>query len=718
MWPKKNQLNQDLFAHPANRTASVKVCLSSIPTATDFEDPAQFESEGVRETSAEIPLGLLALAAVLEEIGVVPQLVDSNQWYIEYIHCSAARARSSFSQYAAERLAALDADLYGFSTICNSYPVTIQTAQHLKQLRPGAVTLLGGPQASVVDLPTLRHFPFVDYILRGEADRSLPEFVTRLAAGLSPDTVPGITYRRAGEPRRNPDAPMPVELDDLPLPAFHLYPVETPARSIPLELGRGCPFGCTFCSTNDFFRRRFRLKSPAKLIREMELLTDRYAAEYFDLQHDMFTVDRRRVVAFCEVLLASGHRFRWGCSARTDCVDAELIELMARAGCASIFFGIESGSARMQKIIDKGLDLDESRRNTELCTRHGMRTTVSTIIGFPDETMDDVRATVSFLAEGLREPEMITQLHLLAPLAGTPLESQYRDRLLLEDIYTDFSHSGWVQADRERRLIAAYPDVFQNFYAIPTPHLDRRYLQELREFFLRTSSRFRWMLAAWYAGCGDLLALFDEWRAWSRALVPHQRGCDMRRYYAMWGFDRDFVRFLRARPAESRSEFESVLLEFEEALRAVLRVDTGDAPPSNLKVLESDMRLGLNPHVYVLHLASDVTRVVELLRAQQPADASIYHPAIVATRRVTEDEIEVIKISPLAAEFLELCDGSLTVDEVLHRFEARCTPVGTLTAWEIATRALQKAYKTKLLRAYTTQADNVTGGRALAGVAL
>ncbi|MGC9949135.1 MAG: radical SAM protein [Bryobacteraceae bacterium] len=684
----------------ANGTARLKVCLVSIPTATDFEDPVQFESEGVRETAADIPLGVLSLAAVLEEIGVVPQVVDSNAWYIEYLDSDARLNRASFSQYAAARLAALDADLYGFSTICNSYPVTIQTAGHLKELRPSAVTLFGGPQASVVDVATLRHFPFVDFILRGEADRSLPEFVTRLAAGLPPETVPGITYRSAGEPRRHPDAPLPVEMDALPLPAFHLYPMATPTRSIPLELGRGCPFGCTFCSTNDFFRRRFRLKSPAKLIEEMDILADRYAVEYFDLMHDMFTVDRRRVATFCEAMIESGRGHRWGCSARTDCVDQELIELMARAGCVSIFFGIESGSPRMQKIIDKGLDLDESRRNAALTTRNGMRTTVSTIMGFPEETLDDVRATVAFLAESLREPEMVTQLHLLAPLAGTPLEVAYRDRLVLEDVYTDMSHSGWVQGDRERRLIAAYPDVFQNFYAIPTPHLDRRYLQELREFVLRTTSRFRWMLAAWQDRCGDLLTLYDEWRAWSRGLVPHQRGCDMRRYYAMWDFDRDFVRFLRSRPAAARGEFECVLLEFEEALLEVIREEPYGSRTADVKVLASDMRLGLNPHVYVLHLDSDVTRVVELLRAHHPPDESIHRPAIVATRGVSEDEIEVVRISPLTAEFLELCDGSLTVDEALQRFAPRCTPVGSLTAWDMATCALQRTYRNKLVRPF------------------
>jgi len=214
------------------------------------------------------------------------------------------------------------------------------------------------------------------------------------------------------------------------------------------------------------------------------------------------------------------------------------------------------------------------------------------------------------------------------------------------------------------------------------------------------------MLAAWQDRCGDLLTFYEEWRAWSRDLVPHRRGCEMRRYYGMWDFDRDFVRFLRSRPAEARGEFEDVLLEFEEALLRVIREEPGESRPANVKVLDSDMLLARNPHVYVLRLARDVSRVVEMLRAHQPPDESIRRPAIAATRRVSEDEIEVVRVSPLTAEFLELCDGTLTVDEVLHRFARLCTPVGSLTAWDVATCALQRTYRAKLVRAFTDEAES------------
>src|SRR6185312_1909663 len=132
-----------------------------------------------------------------------------------------------------------------------------------------------------------------------------------------------------------------------------------------------------FCSTNDFFRRNFRLRSPVRILRDMRDLAVSYGLTDFDLVHDMFTVDRRRVVAFCETMIASGENFTWSCSARTDCVDGELLTLMAHAGCRGLFFGIETGSARMQAIIEKDLDLMRAAEIIDTAERLGIGTTVS-----------------------------------------------------------------------------------------------------------------------------------------------------------------------------------------------------------------------------------------------------------------------------------------------------------------------------------------------------
>src|SRR5262249_40976096 len=164
--------------------------------------------------------------------------------------------------------------------------------------------------------------------------------IDALATRRSLAALPGITFRQHGEILRNPDAPLASDPTALPFPPFLLFPAPRFCLHVPLNLGPGCPFPCTFFSTNDFFRRRFRLKGPARMIAEMRRVRQTYGISSFELVHDMFTVDRKRVEAFCEALLESQEEFTWGCSARTDCIDEALIALMATAAARRLLFAL------------------------------------------------------------------------------------------------------------------------------------------------------------------------------------------------------------------------------------------------------------------------------------------------------------------------------------------------------------------------------------------
>ena len=355
----------------------LKICLVNAPIAAEFAGAIEIQSDAVRQITLEPQLGILSLAAALELRGDNPEIVDLNRTYFHLADSAGIARLDDFAEFAGAVIAAKDAEVFGFTSICSSYPLTIRIAKGVKAIRPHCTTLFGGPQASVVDLQTLSAFPFVDFILRGEAEESLPWLLDELAGQGRMDRVPGLTYRAKGQPRRNPNAPVIRNLDALAAPAYHLTGELEGAHRAALEMGRGCPFACTFCSTNDFFRRNFRLRSPERILCDMQGLATAYGISDFDLIHDMFTVDRRRVVAFCEAMIGSGEKFTWSCSARTDCVDEPLLELMARAGCHGLFFGIETGSVRMQAIIDKHLDPRRAREIIDTAERLGIGTTVS-----------------------------------------------------------------------------------------------------------------------------------------------------------------------------------------------------------------------------------------------------------------------------------------------------------------------------------------------------
>jgi radical SAM superfamily enzyme YgiQ (UPF0313 family) len=599
---------------------------------------------------------------VLEQTGVRPCIFDLNDAFVDYLAEGCHKGVEAFPAWVAPRILASDARIFGFSSLCSSYPLSIRIAEHVKRQAPQCTILFGGPQATAVDLPTLSAFPFVDFILRGEADSSLPLFLEQWSRERRFSDVRGLTWRSPSGPRRNPDAPVIANLDELPLPGYHLSSGLKDAYYATLELGRGCPFSCTFCSTNAFFRRKFRVKSPERMLADMRSIASRYGLRSFNLVHDMFTADRRKVVAFCDAMIESGEGFSWSCSARTDCVDEDLLELMARAGCSSIFFGVETGSKRMQRIIDKDLDPAQARTFVETAERLGISTAVSLIAGFPEEGEDDLRETLDVYLHSLRHPQSTPQLNILAPLAGTPIYSQYKDRMVLEDLPSQVSYPGQSQSHADRELVRNYPAIFPSFYLLPTPGLDRPSLMELAEFLSMVRKKLRWLLVALWQRRSGILDVFRAWREHRMALHPDMDGGSLRHYYTLDTSRNEFVAFVRERMAEFGDAAVEVLVAYEETLAQ--SVSSAPARPEGPPVSGRILLTGIPVRVHGLHVIEldwDIQGVVDALKRVTP-------PAAVRTRKYyrtaeSASEVRLIEITPLVARSLQLCDGAHTVEE-------------------------------------------------------
>ncbi len=657
----------------------MKVCLISAPTANEFDDPEIVESDAMRMIAEHAPLGILSLAAVLEQNGAAPEIVDLNRLYYEYLRADdTLRTGVDFTAYAASHLETLSLDFYGFSTICSSYPLTLRVARELKRLRPETVIALGGPQASVVDVQTMKAFPFIDVVVRGEAENTLPALLDGLSSKSLLSALAGITFRRGAEIVRTNNAPPIEDLDCLPMPAYHLYPYMQGCQYVALELGRGCPFACSFCSTNDFFRRRFRLKSPDRVIGEMRSIKEKYHVESFDLVHDMFTVDRKKVIDFCNAIIESGESFCWGCSARTDCIDEDMIKLMSRAGCQGIFFGIETGSARLQKIIKKGLDLSEAATMVKCNDKYKIETAVSLITGFPEETMDDLKDTVHFFMDSLRFDYADPQLCLLAPLAETPIETEHRGALIFDDIISDMSFQGWQQDPLDREMIAEHPDIFPNFYSVPTPHLDRQFLKELREFLLNGMAGLRWLLVGLHQDSGDLMKVFAAWREWRELNKgPYPNG-NATSYYAGCSFSGEFIEFVRSKylPTSAKAQLAiTSLVDYEESLEATLRNPEKQASKSEQDEIKdcgglvtSERVPVLKPHVALTVLGANYNKTIKCLRRKGRLGRIPADQVTVATRQTPDKRLEILQLSELSTELLRLCDGNRTVSEIADEF--------------------------------------------------
>ncbi len=248
--------------------------------------------------------------------------------------------------------------------------------------------------------------------------------------------------------------------------SYDAYPIgELGLDYLRVEAGRGCPFACTFCSTASFFQRSFRLKSPPRILKELDTLRARYGYTDFKLDHDMFTVDRKKVLAFCAEI--DGKGYRWRVSARVDCVDQELLETMAAAGCVGLYFGIETGSPRIQQVSKKRLDVGRVEATLDITERLGIQTTVSFITGFPEEIQADQDMTLDMLGRSFRRPARacVPQLHILTPEPGTPLFGE-RVATLEYDGY-GARYNACLLSKADELAVRVHPDIYSTYYYYP-----------------------------------------------------------------------------------------------------------------------------------------------------------------------------------------------------------------------------------------------------------
>jgi radical SAM superfamily enzyme YgiQ (UPF0313 family) len=656
----------------------VRICLVNAPTGTEFSDPSEYNNEVIRRESCLPQLGILSLAAVTERRGYETIVYDCNRAFFHFADTEGETKLGKFAEEAANQIAASCADVYGFGSICSAYPLTVRLARFVKTLRPDATIVFGGPQASVVAESTLKSFPFVDFVFRGEAEETLPLFLEELIGKRQFEKVPGLVYRSVWGVQRNPDPPVIMDLDALPMPAYHLTQELRGEPSASLELGRGCPFACTFCSTNDFFRRKYRLRSPQRVLDEMRSIHSQYGITDFDLVHDMFTVDSKRVRAFCQHMIDSGTGYTWSCSARTDCVDQELIEFMAAAGCVGIFFGVETGSDRMQNVIDKHLDVGRAHQIIDIAERAGVRSTISLITGFPEEQWDDLRDTVRVYVHAARTQRSNPQINLLAPLANTPIHMKYKDQMILDELCSEMSHQGRRQNPEDIQLIRKYPDIFPNFYLLPTPHLDRGLLIELREFMLMAKSRSRWLLAAADQAADGILDLFVEWVKYRKSVFPAASGPELRHYYRTPEFHLDFLAFLRGHRAGRDTKL-MVLIDFYERLAAAPEPDSSLLPLA-IKLKEGEPMTSVNIPVRthnsrVVELSADLEAVIDAVTQCHPYEPRQGVHFYVVSQADTDDH-PGFEVSQYLGAVVSLCDGHRTVGQVMEglREQVSVTP--------------------------------------------
>lgn len=373
------------------------------------------------------PLGLAYLVAVLREEG--HEVHVQNRLALQ-----SARDISldDLDRQTIDLLRDVDPDLVGISGATASFPDMRVLARLAKETVPSATVVLGGPHATVAPRETMERIPGADCLMVGEGERRLAQ----LAAGRPISELDGVVWRADnGEIQENPWREPEWELDGLPLPARDLLDMGwyatrdnrglrgIPARCLTMLTSRGCPYRCAFCAEPAYTVRGVRFHGADRVVAEAETLLTRYPCDCLVFLDEMFTTDRDRVFSLTEAWQRRGlhERVTFAIQARADALDEEVLAALKRAGCLQIEIGVESGSDRMLARMRKGVTVEQNRRAVALTKAAGIRAQVNIMVGAPDETEEDLNASMALVEE--MKPDALALLRFL-PLPNTAFVRQ------------------------------------------------------------------------------------------------------------------------------------------------------------------------------------------------------------------------------------------------------------------------------------------------------
>ncbi len=372
------------------------------------------------EEAPSPPLGICYVAAACLRAGADVRIFD-------YI----------VRQYTPENLARdieqFQPDVLGTTAVTMNYKKAADILVQAKKIKPSLITLFGGPHVSFDVENTLMNYPETDLVVIGEAEKTLEELVPVLLQKALWPAIPGIAFCSKGSIIRTEPRPLIENLDTLPMPARHLLPLSRyQALGYPVSIitTRGCPNKCIFCLGRKMVGFKVRHRSIRKVVDEIESILD-YDMHFINIADDLFTVNRARVLEFCNEVKKRNLSFFWSVFARVNTVDAQILNAMKAAGCHSVSFGIESGNSQMLARVRKGITLDQARAAVAACKEAGIVAHGSFLAGLPGESWESLNDSRQFS----EELKIQYGYHFLAPFPGTTIRenAQAYDIEILSD---------------------------------------------------------------------------------------------------------------------------------------------------------------------------------------------------------------------------------------------------------------------------------------------
>ncbi len=380
------------------------------------------------------PYGILQLATYLED--------KMKAIEIEVVDC---QAMSLDWRGLEKRMVSFHPDIVassGFAT-CNTY-ITARTLELAKKVNMETLTVTGGQHFTAMAQESLDAYPEIDVIVRGEGEQTLVELVKAFHEKSSFSGVQGISFRHNGKYQHNSSRQMICNLDDLPLPGYHLVEdvahryhftmmAGPKARYGMIEASRGCPHRCTFCSQWNHWQGTWRHKSVKRIADEMEFCNSNYGAKLLWLTDDNFGLGER-MNALCDELIRRGLSDDMICFMMARCDDVvknrNLLPKMRKAGINYLLLGVESASKSTLEGFKKEIKPEEAKAAVELLKENGIFSQATCIIGERRDTTESISNLREFVND--LDPDLAIFM-ILTPFPGTELFDQAKQKGWIED---------------------------------------------------------------------------------------------------------------------------------------------------------------------------------------------------------------------------------------------------------------------------------------------
>jgi anaerobic magnesium-protoporphyrin IX monomethyl ester cyclase len=303
----------------------------------------------------------------------------------------------------------LGADIVGFSTTTSTAPAAYGMADRVRSR--GVPVIIGGSHVTFMADEALAR---ADYVARGEGgDQLMLELVAALRGERELDTIAGLSFVRDGRHVHNAVRPACADLDELPVPDLSLIVGHERMRSTPIMTSLGCPFACNFCSVTAMFGRKYRFRSAASVVDEIE----RKRPSHIFFYDDNFAADRGRLKELLRLMIARGLVIPWQAQVRTDAArDDELLELMRRSGCETLALGLESVDQATLDALNKSQTVTDIVAAIDAIHDHGIRVHGMFVLGADGDDAETMQHTVDF---ALRHRIDTVMLNVLTPAPGT-----------------------------------------------------------------------------------------------------------------------------------------------------------------------------------------------------------------------------------------------------------------------------------------------------------